>query len=127
MSPHTSEFGGDTVSPFTSPPATPSNSHDMNDQQLLSTETMRPTTFHNAMRRRTFSQSARSAPVSTAILTKEETSLINDEEQEVCFCCLFFRYFEKKVASYIIKLILITLAPGHTSLALRAENFPSKR
>jgi hypothetical protein len=82
MSPHASDFGGDTMSPITSPPATPSNAHDggehQQQQQQPPTESHhRSGSLQNALRRRTMSSSTRSQ--------KEESaaSSFNEEEHEV--------------------------------------------
>ncbi|XP_076658901.1 non-specific lethal 1 isoform X1 [Halictus rubicundus] len=71
MSPHASDFGGDTMSPITSPPATPSQIQDPEHQH---SDTQRSSAFQNALRRR-------STP--TLRLGKDEigTSVIEDENE----------------------------------------------
>ena len=52
MSPHASDFGGDTTSPITSPPATPSNVQDLEHQPV---DLNRPPPLQHVLRRRTIS------------------------------------------------------------------------
>ncbi|XP_003424599.1 KAT8 regulatory NSL complex subunit 1 isoform X2 [Nasonia vitripennis] len=79
MSPHASDFGGDiTMSPITSPPATPSNVHDSEHSQQQQTETHhRSGSLQNALRRRTMSSSARSQK------DEANNSVIEEEHEQV--------------------------------------------
>lgn len=53
MSPHaSSDFGGDMMSPFTSPPATPSQ---VQDTETSGLDSHRPSALQNSLRRRTMS------------------------------------------------------------------------
>ncbi|XP_078033791.1 non-specific lethal 1 [Augochlora pura] len=72
MSPHASDFGGDMMSPITSPPATPSQVQDSEHQH--NSDTHRSSAFQNALRRRV---------TPTLRLGKEDTStsVIEDENE----------------------------------------------
>ena len=70
MSPHTSDFGGDVTSPMTSPPATPLQAQDLENQQNSN--------FDKSLFRRRTNSSLRTG--------KEETSTCtNEDENEVRF------------------------------------------
>ncbi|XP_058808683.1 KAT8 regulatory NSL complex subunit 1, partial [Phymastichus coffea] len=71
MSPHASDFGGDTMSPITSPPATPSTPQDTEHSETYH----RQTSLQNALRRRTMSSS-------TSRLQREESNTSVTEEHE---------------------------------------------
>lgn len=71
MSPHASDFGGDMMSPITSPPATPSQ--DPEHQHNL--DAHRSSALQNALRRRT---------TPTLRIGKDDTSnATNEDENEV--------------------------------------------
>lgn len=75
MSPHASDFGGDMMSPITSPPATPSQVQDSEHQH--NSDTHRSSALQNAFRRRT---------TPTLRLGKDDTSTsVNEDENEVLF------------------------------------------
>lgn len=74
MSPHASDFGGDMMSPITSPPATP-QIQDAEQHNLDNAH--RSSALQNALRRRT---------TPTLRLGKDDTSTsINEDENEVLF------------------------------------------
>ena len=70
MSPHASDFGGDTTSPITSPPATPLNAQEVEQQQ---SDTNRPSPLQHVLRRRT---------ISSFRLPREEREKEKDKEKE---------------------------------------------
>ncbi|KZC06861.1 PREDICTED: uncharacterized protein LOC107195137 [Dufourea novaeangliae] len=73
MSPHASDFGGDVMSPVTSPPATPSQVQDSENQH--NSDTQRTSALQNALRRRT---------TPTLRLGKDDMStLVNEDENEI--------------------------------------------
>nr|XP_034191066.1 KAT8 regulatory NSL complex subunit 1 isoform X1 [Osmia lignaria]XP_034191075.1 KAT8 regulatory NSL complex subunit 1 isoform X1 [Osmia lignaria] len=71
MSPHASDFGGDMMSPITSPPPTP-QVQDAEHQQNL--DTHRSSALQNALRRRT---------TPTLRLGKDDSTLMNEDENEI--------------------------------------------
>lgn len=74
MSPQPSEFGGDVISPMTSPPATPLNPQESESQQQI-LDINRPSVLQNTFRRRTISASRPS---------RDETgSFLPDDDNEV--------------------------------------------
>ncbi|XP_076170383.1 non-specific lethal 1 isoform X1 [Ptiloglossa arizonensis] len=75
MSPHASDFGGDMMSPITSPPATPSQIQDSEHQQNSDTSRSHTSALQNALRRRT---------TPTLRLGKDDTSTsVNEDENEI--------------------------------------------
>ncbi|KAG7189615.1 hypothetical protein KM043_017297 [Ampulex compressa] len=76
MSPHASDFGGDVMSPITSPPATPSQAQDSTEhQQQQSLDAPRPSSLQNAFRRRT---------MPTLRLGRDDTGIsVNEDENEI--------------------------------------------
>ena len=75
MSPHASDFGGDIMSPITSPPATPQVQE--SEHQHNSDNMHRSSALQNALRRRT---------TPTLRVGKDDTSTsINEDENEVLF------------------------------------------
>lgn len=70
MSPQASDFGGDTVSPITSPPATPQ----FQDSEMQQNIDSRQSSFSNVLRRRTIS--------TTLKLGKDEPTLCMHSEDE---------------------------------------------
>ncbi|XP_043466738.1 KAT8 regulatory NSL complex subunit 1 [Leptopilina heterotoma] len=77
MSPHASDFGGDTTSPITSPPATPSNSHDAEH-----VDANRPPPLQHVLRRRTLSSLRFTREDREKDKEKETITSIVDEERE---------------------------------------------
>lgn len=74
MSPQPSEFGGDVVSPITSPPATPLNLQDGENQQFL--DANRPSALQNSFRRRTISASRPSRDETGSFLPEDDNEVI---------------------------------------------------
>ncbi|XP_076663793.1 non-specific lethal 1 [Andrena cerasifolii] len=73
MSPHASDFGGDMMSPITSPPATPSQVQDPEHQH--NSDTNRSSALQNALRRRT---------TPTLRIGRDETGTsVNEDENEI--------------------------------------------
>lgn len=79
MSPHTSDFSGDIISPITSPPATPLSVHDIIDQaqQQQTDLSHRSSSLHNVLRRRTISSSIRSQRDDTMGSAVEEEHVVS--------------------------------------------------
>ncbi|XP_012254345.2 KAT8 regulatory NSL complex subunit 1 isoform X2 [Athalia rosae] len=75
MSPQPSEFGGDVVSPITSPPATPLNPQDSDNQQQFS-EVHRSSALQNSFRRRTISASRPSRDEIGGVLPEDDNEVI---------------------------------------------------
>ncbi|XP_046430731.1 KAT8 regulatory NSL complex subunit 1 isoform X2 [Neodiprion fabricii] len=76
MSPQPSEFGGDVVSPITSPPATPLMPQDSENQQQQLLDMHRPSALQNSFRRRTISSSRPSRDETVGSLPEDDNEVI---------------------------------------------------
>lgn len=95
MSPHTSDFGGDTMSPITTPPATPLNVYDEQSQSEITHH--RSGSQQNATRRRPSTRSLKEETLApTTVNEKDPKDEEKDKDKEN----------EEKVYSSIIKLII---------------------
>ncbi|KAM0736530.1 KAT8 regulatory NSL complex subunit 1 [Formica fusca] len=75
MSPHaSSDFGGDVVSPFTSPPATPSQVQDT--EQPSGLDSHRPSALQNSFRRRTMPALRLGKDDAVAAFTEDENEIL---------------------------------------------------
>ncbi|KAL6429716.1 hypothetical protein ACFW04_007552 [Cataglyphis niger] len=75
MSPHaSSDFGGDVISPFTSPPATPSQVQDI--EQPSGLDSHRPSALQNSLRRRTMPALRLGKDDAVAAFTEDENEIL---------------------------------------------------
>ncbi|EFN65269.1 Uncharacterized protein KIAA1267 [Camponotus floridanus] len=75
MSPHaSSDFGGDVVSPFTSPPATPSQVQDT--EQSSGLDSHRPSALQNSLRRRTMPALRLGKDDAAVVFTEDENEIL---------------------------------------------------
>lgn len=83
MSPHaSSDFGGDMISPFTSPPATPSQVQDT--EQSSGLDSHRPSALQNSFRRRTMPALRLGKDDSAVAFTEDENEVMHNKRLIYC-------------------------------------------